>query len=101
MGGLLDLDPILGRMAERAKELLQANTSAVFLREEASERLVPAVALGELAELILADTITSPGEGIIGDLAAVRGAAEVVNDVGADPRGVLIPGRGADERRSD
>ena len=90
VGGLLELDPILGRMAERAKELLQANTSAVFLREEASERLVPAVALGELAELILQDAITS-GEGIIGDL-AVRGAAEVVNDVAHDPRAVLIPG---------
>ena len=40
---------------------------------------MPVVALGELAELILQDTIT-PGEGIIGDL-AIRGAAEVVNDV--------------------
>jgi GAF domain-containing protein/DNA-binding response OmpR family regulator len=90
VGGLLELDPILGRMAERAKELLQAKTSAVYLREEGGERLVPAVALGELAELILQDTITS-GEGIIGDL-AVRGAAEVVNDVAHDPRAVLIPG---------
>jgi GAF domain-containing protein/CheY-like chemotaxis protein/HPt (histidine-containing phosphotransfer) domain-containing protein len=90
VGGLLELDPILGRMAERAKELLDADTSAVFLQEAEGERLVPAVALGELAELILQDTITS-GEGIIGDLAD-RGAAEVVNDVAHDPRAVLIPG---------
>ena len=99
VGGLLELDPILGRMAERAKELLQANTSAVFLREEASERLVPAVALGELAELILQDAIT-PGEGIIGDL-AVRGAAEVVNDVAPRPPRGVDPWCRSSRRRSD
>jgi GAF domain-containing protein/CheY-like chemotaxis protein/HPt (histidine-containing phosphotransfer) domain-containing protein len=90
VGGLLELDPILGRIAERARELLDADTSAVFLETEGGERFVPAVALGELAELILQDTI-APGEGIIGDL-AVRGAAEVVNDVMADTRAVLLPG---------
>ena len=90
VGGLLELDPILGRMAERAKELLDADTSAVFLEEPGGERFVPVVALGEVAELILQDAIV-PGEGIIGDL-AVRGAAEVVNDVGSDARAVHIPG---------
>jgi GAF domain-containing protein/DNA-binding response OmpR family regulator len=90
VGGLLQLDPILGRIAERARELLDADTSAVFLETERGERFVPAVALGELAELILQDTI-EPGEGIIGDL-AVRGAAEVVNDVMDDARAVLLPG---------
>jgi GAF domain-containing protein/CheY-like chemotaxis protein/HPt (histidine-containing phosphotransfer) domain-containing protein len=90
VGGLLELDPIFGRIAERARELLDADTSAVFLETERGERFVPAVALGELAELILQDTI-EPGDGIIGDL-AVRGAAEVVNDVMADTRAVLLPG---------
>ena len=46
----------------------------------------------QLAEYILADTIV-PGEGIIGDL-AIRGTAEVVNDVLHDERGVQIPGAG-------
>jgi GAF domain-containing protein/CheY-like chemotaxis protein/HPt (histidine-containing phosphotransfer) domain-containing protein len=95
VGGLLELDPILGRMAERAKELLDADTSAVFLQETRGDRFVPVVALGELAEPILQDTIPA-GEGIIGDL-AVRGAAEVVNDVAKDPRAVHIPGSGEDE----
>ena len=90
VGGMLELDPILGRIAERARELLEAETSAVFLKETGGERFVPAVALGELGELILQDTIM-PGEGVIGDL-AVRGAAEVVNDMAADPRAMLIPG---------
>jgi GAF domain-containing protein/CheY-like chemotaxis protein/HPt (histidine-containing phosphotransfer) domain-containing protein len=97
VGGLLELDPILGRIAERARELLDADTSAVFLETEGGERFVPAVALGELAELILQDTI-APGEGIIGDL-AVRGAAEVVNDVMDDARAVLLPGEVEREER--
>jgi GAF domain-containing protein/CheY-like chemotaxis protein/HPt (histidine-containing phosphotransfer) domain-containing protein len=96
VGGLLELDPILGRMAQRAKELLDADTSAVFLEEVGLERFVPVVALGELAEPILQDMIR-PGEGIIGDLAS-RGAAEVVNDVGSDGRAVHIPGSGDDEQ---
>jgi GAF domain-containing protein/CheY-like chemotaxis protein/HPt (histidine-containing phosphotransfer) domain-containing protein len=94
VGGLLELDPILGRMAERAMELLDADTSAVFLQEAHGERFVPVVALGEIAEPILQDAIT-PGEGIIGDL-AVRGAAEVVNDVESDARAVHIPGSDED-----
>ena len=94
VGGLLELDPIVGRIAERARELLQADSSAVFLKEDDGERFVPAVALGELAEPLLQDAIT-PGEGIVGDLAA-RGVAEFVNDVGSDPRSVHIPGSGDD-----
>jgi GAF domain-containing protein/CheY-like chemotaxis protein/HPt (histidine-containing phosphotransfer) domain-containing protein len=97
VGGLLELDPILERIAQRARGLLDADTSAVFLETEGGERFVPAVALGELAELILQDTI-EPGEGIIGDL-AVRGAAEVVNDVMDDARAVLLPGEVEREER--
>ena len=94
IGGLLDLDAVLRRIAERAKDLLRANTSAVFL-EEGSERYVPLVALGNLAEPIMADVILL-GEGIIGDLAS-RGAAEFVNDPNRDPRFVQIPGSPDDE----
>ena len=94
VGGLLELDPILGRMAERAKELLDADTSAVFLQDAAGERFVPVVALGAMAEPLRQDTIRT-GEGTIGDLAG-RGAAEVVNDVWSDGRAVHIPGSGED-----
>ncbi len=94
VGGLLELDPILETIAERACDLLEADTSAVFIKEDDAERFVPAVALGEDSELILEDSIT-PGEGVIGDLAA-RGAAEFVNDVREDQRSVHIPGSGED-----
>jgi PAS domain S-box-containing protein len=90
IGGMLELGPILERTAERARELLEADTSAVFLEEAESGRFQPAVALGDVAEALLQDSIV-PGEGIIGDL-AVRGAAEVVNDVLRDPRAVHVPG---------
>jgi GAF domain-containing protein/CheY-like chemotaxis protein/HPt (histidine-containing phosphotransfer) domain-containing protein len=89
IGGMLDLDAVLRRIAERALELLEAETSAVFLDQE-DGTLLPVVVLGDDAELILADTI-APGEGVIGDLAR-RGVAEVVNDLGSDPRVVEIPG---------
>jgi PAS domain S-box-containing protein len=94
IGGLLDLDPIIARIAERACGLLDADSSAVFLEEEIGGRYVPAVALGEASEALMQDTIT-PGEGIVGDL-ATRGAAEIVNDVAGDPRAVHIPGSGED-----
>jgi GAF domain-containing protein/CheY-like chemotaxis protein len=89
VGGMLDLDAVLARIAERARELLEADTSAVFLEHE-DGTFRPNVALGGLANLIMADAIR-PGEGIIGDLAS-RGVAEVVNDTDTDPRAVDIPG---------
>ena len=89
VGGMLDLDAVLRRITERAGELLEADTSAVFLEQEPGT-FVPIVALGHLAELIMADTIQL-GEGIIGDLAS-QGAAEAVNDTAIDPRAVQIPG---------
>jgi len=86
------LDPavVLERMAERAQELLDADTSAVYLAEPDGQSFRAIVALGPIADEIKADTIAL-GEGIIGDLAARR-AAEVVNDVWADPRVIPIPG---------
>ena len=86
----LDLDRVLQRIAERAKTLLEADTSAAYLREVGADEFRPIVALGDIAEAILADRIL-PGEGIIGDLAS-RGAAEFVNDAANDPRLVHIPG---------
>jgi GAF domain-containing protein/CheY-like chemotaxis protein/HPt (histidine-containing phosphotransfer) domain-containing protein len=98
VGGMLDRDPVLGRIAERARELLEADTSAVFLDEGNGTVFLPLVALGELGKLIMADTIRV-GEGIIGDV-AMRGVAEAVNDVPGDPRTLLFQGEvAADEER--
>jgi signal transduction histidine kinase/CheY-like chemotaxis protein len=89
---MLDLSAILGRIAERAQELLEVETSAVFLAEGDGHgaMLRATVVLGTDAEQIKADTIRV-GSGIIGDLAA-RAAAEVINDATSDPRARRIPG---------
>ena len=45
VGGLLDLDAVIRRIGERAKDLLQADTSAVFLEEgPGADRYLPLVA---------------------------------------------------------
>ena len=49
VGGLLDLDAVIRRIGERAKDLLRADTSAVFLEEgPGAERYLPLVALGKI-----------------------------------------------------
>jgi GAF domain-containing protein/CheY-like chemotaxis protein/HPt (histidine-containing phosphotransfer) domain-containing protein len=93
IGGILKLEPILHRIAERAMELLGGNSGAVFLEQD--DRFVPLVALGEDAELIMADSI-APGEGVIGSL-ALDGRAEFVNDLQSDPRSLPIPGAEQDK----
>jgi signal transduction histidine kinase/DNA-binding response OmpR family regulator len=86
----LDLPTVLERIANHARELLGADSSAVYLAEPGGQSLNAIVALGSIADEIKASPIQL-GEGIIGDLAA-RKAAEVINDATSDPRAVHIPG---------
>ena len=91
----LELSVVLERVADRAKALLRADTSAVFLPQPDGKQYRATVALGTMAEPILADTVTT-GEGIIGDI-ATTGRAELVNSTKADPRSVTVPGTDEDE----
>jgi signal transduction histidine kinase/ActR/RegA family two-component response regulator len=86
----LDLPTVLKRIASHAKELLAADTSAVFLAEADHALFRAIVVLGDLATEIQRYPV-SLGVGILGDLAR-RGVAEVINDTGGDPRVVTIPG---------
>jgi signal transduction histidine kinase/DNA-binding response OmpR family regulator len=86
----LDVSAVLGQIGERVQSLLQADSSAVFLAEPDARTFRATLALGEIAEQILADSITE-GEGIIGDV-VLRRTPEYVNDVSADPRTITIPG---------
>ncbi len=95
ISAMLDLGSVLLRIAERAQVLLAGDTSAVFLAEDEGRVFRPFVALGSFGDAVMADTI-QPGEGIIGDL-ALRGEAEVVNDVAGDRRTVTIPGTEEDD----
>jgi len=95
MSATLELSVVLELIADRAKALLDADTGAVFLPDENGEHLRAIVALGSMAEAILADSITLR-EGIIGNLAAT-GQAELVNSTKDDRRSVTIPGTDEDE----
>ncbi len=88
----LDLTLVMERIAAHARDLLTAETSAIFLPEPEGQTFRAIVALGPIADALKADTIQL-GQGIIGDLAR-RGVAEFVNDTLDDPRTVLIPGTG-------
>ena len=72
ISAMLDLRPVIERIAERARTLLGGDTSGVFLAD-AEGRTYPAlVALGSLADEVMAIAI-EPGQGILGDLVAPRG----------------------------
>jgi GAF domain-containing protein/DNA-binding response OmpR family regulator len=92
----LDLEGLLQRIAERARDLLAVVTSAVFLAEPDGKSFRAITVVGADADAIKADQILL-GEGIIGGL-AVDGRAEVVNSALTDPRSVSIPGVDDEER---
>src|SRR4051812_41211038 len=85
-----DPDAVLRRIAERGLALLEAETCALILRDESSDRLATKVVVGFEAE-DMGEFSLALGEGIIGDLAS-RGVAEFVNDTYADARVIQIPG---------
>jgi GAF domain-containing protein/CheY-like chemotaxis protein len=86
----LDVQTVLGRIGERVQSLLEADSSALYLEGSEPGTYRAILALGEMREAILADTIHE-GEGIIGDVIRRR-TPEFVNDVSTDGRTITIPG---------
>ncbi len=86
----LDIGAVMDRIAAHAKELLHADNSAIFLPGADGRTYRAIVALGAVAEAIKATEVEA-GSGIIGSILAA-GRAEYINDTGADPRAVQIPG---------
>ncbi|HEY8238913.1 MAG TPA: GAF domain-containing protein, partial [Candidatus Limnocylindrales bacterium] len=95
----LDLEVVLGRIAERAQVLSGAATSAVFLVQPDGRTLKAITVVGEAVDEIKADEFTL-GEGIIGTAAAER-RPEIVNDVLRDPRSVTIAGTFEDDEEEE
>ncbi|HTS14519.1 MAG TPA: GAF domain-containing protein, partial [Candidatus Sulfotelmatobacter sp.] len=95
ISAMLELRPVIERIADRALVLLGGQSSAVFLREVGEEVYRALVSIGDLAEPIQ-ETIIRPGEGILGDIAR-RATAEAVNDTVDDARTITIPGTTPDE----
>jgi len=88
----LDLTSVLERIAEHARTLLEADTSAVYLPEPGARSFRAIRVLGDHGHVdaILSKTVNL-GEGIVGDLAKC-GRPEIINDPARDPRAVHIPG---------
>ena len=85
----LELENVLERIANRAKELLNARTATIRLVEE--DGMMPTVvAIGQYAEKHRG-TMIKMGEGITGNVAKT-GKAEIINDPRKDKRIFHIPG---------
>ena len=85
----LDLAVVMDRIANHAKDLLEANNSAIFLPDASGRTHRAIVAVGEVADGIKAAVIET-GVGIIGSLLH-SGRPEFINDTANDPRAVQIP----------
>jgi len=86
----LDNEVVLNKIADSALELLDVESSAIFLPDEDAKVFRAIVANGLVAEALKADTIKF-GAGIIGSLAE-QGVAEFINDTSKDKRARHIPG---------
>jgi GAF domain-containing protein len=85
----LDLAVVMDRIANHAKDLLEANNSAIFLPDASGRTHRAIVAVGDVASGLKAAVIET-GVGIIGSLLH-SGRPELINDTANDPRAVQIP----------
>ncbi len=86
----LNLEDVLKRIVAYAKDLLQAETSAVYLPEPETNLLRGIAVVGEDAEEIKNSPMMI-GEGILGSIAEKR-IGEIVNNAENDPRARIIEG---------
>ncbi|HUF38796.1 MAG TPA: GAF domain-containing protein, partial [Anaerolineales bacterium] len=86
----LELEPVLERIAQRAKDLLGVRDIAVYLREGDGDTFRAPVALGMYTEQVKANPIRV-GQGVTGDIIRT-GVAELLNESEKDPRVIHIPG---------
>jgi len=86
----LQLDTVLERIASYAMNLLDAETSAVFLADASKSTLHAIAAFGIDADEIKNDPLTL-GTGILGNI-ALQNIGEIVNDAAKDARAITVKG---------
>jgi len=86
----LDAQTVLESIATHAKNLLNADTSALFLPDESHSTFRAIAAVGDIAEELRNDTLNF-GEGILGNIATKK-RGEIVNDTNNDSRAVNVTG---------
>jgi HD-GYP domain-containing protein (c-di-GMP phosphodiesterase class II) len=90
----LQLDIVLERIAQYAKELLRAETSAVYLTNPEEPLLRAIAALGNEAQEIKNFPLLI-GSGILGNI-ALQKSGEIVNDTLGDRRAIIVEGTDVD-----
>jgi len=91
----LDQETVLNLIAEKARELLQADGSRVHLHDPESGLLRCVIALDEPAEGLKAMAL-KPGEGLVGYVMN-SGEPLLTNNPAADPRSITVPGTPTEE----
>ena len=84
----LDLQTVLTKIAAHAKELLNSNSSAVYVPDPDSQTFHAIAAIGAEAEKIKRDSIRL-GEGILGSVALTK-SGEIINNARTDRRALKI-----------
>ncbi len=90
ISGSLDLNTVLERVTQNARNVLRAATSAVFLIEADGKTLRAISANGATADAVLAFR-PRLGHGLIGSITQ-NGIAEAIPDATTDPRAIHLPG---------
>jgi putative nucleotidyltransferase with HDIG domain len=92
----LDLESTLQTIGTHASALFETDACRIFLTDEAEEDTLRCVlALGENQSALIGLKVRL-GQGVTGDVAA-KGQAEIVNNMGKDPRAMQIPGTPEEE----
>ena len=91
-----ELEPVLERIAQHAREILHCREIAVLLREGESDQFRPIVALGHYPQEVKSLSF-GPETGVTGHILA-SGVAEIVNDLARDPRSMRVPGTSGSEK---
>jgi signal transduction histidine kinase/ActR/RegA family two-component response regulator len=92
----LELDVILGTIAQQVRKVIEVDECTVFLVDEAGQILTPVVCdAGRFRAEMMAMRL-NVGEGITGTV-ALTGRGEIVNSAEDDPRAAHVPGTPPEE----
>jgi len=92
----LELDVILGTIAQQVRQVIEVDECTVFLIDENAHVLVPAVCDASRFRDEMMAMRLRVGEGITGSV-ALSGRGEIVNSAEDDPRAAHVPGTPPEE----